>query len=264
MNFLARSFLPVYASETSEPQSVALGDNGDSMIIGGAIMYLNPGETWPTCATCNHPLVPLIQINVSSERTPETFRALIPSVVPVGGSLATMVQLFVCPQFDCYDTSITYSTDTRSWLLRVATVPIAFPSDEPQLVEARAKIEQGPGFLPAHLVETWVAGKEETLHEALDWGQDDSEEFYAAHEPEPGLKLLGRSTRGKYYCSTDHCPRGGPHHAHPSSRELIQLGDRFTCEWEELDAFLGTLGNSWIEQCVEHPEVLTLSMSGDW
>ncbi|KAJ7104386.1 hypothetical protein B0H15DRAFT_766310 [Mycena belliarum] len=260
MSFLAQSFTPVYASE----RAPELGHH--SMVIGGSVMYLNPDEAWPTCPTCTHPLVPLVQLNVSSENTPDSFRAHIPGVVASGQSLATMIQLFVCPAYDCYDTSITYSTDTRSWILRIATVPASPPAfSESHLEEARAKIEQGYGFMPVRMVETWVAGKEETLHQELMWDQDDSEEFYAAHEPEHGLKLLGHTVRGKYYCSNDECPRAGTH-AHPSRRELIQLGDRFSFgeEDEEALALMAMLGNTWIEQCIEHPEVLTLTMSGDW
>ncbi|KAJ6523509.1 hypothetical protein DFH09DRAFT_1372439 [Mycena vulgaris] len=261
MNFLAQSFVPVYASQSA----AELGNH--SMIIGGPIMYLNAGETWPMCATCAHPLVPFIQINASSDSTPQELRTHIPGVVSAREGLATMVQLFVCPEYDCYNTSTTYSTDTRSWIVRVATVPIdGPPSGEPQLAEARAKIEQGPGFLPARVVETWVAGKQETLDQELVWGQEDSEEFYAAHEPEPGLKLLGHSVRGKYYCSDeDGCPQAGAHE-HPDRRELIQLGDQRNCEWDEDEALamMSTIGNTWIEQCVDHPEVLTLTMSGNW
>lgn len=40
---------------------------------------------------------------------------------------------------------------------------------------------------------------------------------------------------GKYYCSDDDCPQDGLH-AHPSRRELIQLGDHFNCEWDEDEA----------------------------
>ncbi|KAJ7218265.1 hypothetical protein B0H12DRAFT_329607 [Mycena haematopus] len=259
MHFLKQSFIPVHAS----PPVKTLGDC--SMITGGAIMYLKPNEAWPTCATCTHPLVPLVQLNASSNATPAAFRALIPTPTPMEENHATMVQLFVCPEDECYDTSIGYSTDTRSWLVRIATVPVRPPADDAlHLVEARATIERGPGFLPARVVETWAVGKVETLDQELCWDQDDSEEFYAAHEPEPGLKLLGNTVRGKFFCSDDDCPRPG-RHEHPSRRELIQLGDRL-CEWEEEDALgiMTTLGNTWIEQCVDHPDVLTLTMSGNW
>ncbi|KAJ6549477.1 hypothetical protein B0H10DRAFT_2242903 [Mycena sp. CBHHK59/15] len=226
------------------------------MLVGGSIMYLKPDEAWPVCATCVHPLVPLIQLNVSSAATPVELRELIPSVVPDGGSLATILQLFVCPEPECYDTSTLYSTDTRSWIVRVATV--------------LSSLHQ---FLPARFVETWAAGKQETLHSELLWDQDDSEEFYAVHEPEPGLKLLGHAVRGKFLCAEEECPKPG-NHDHLSWRELIQLGDRFhiqldseedeaQCNMTALD-IMSTIGNAWIEQCVEHPEVLLLSMSGNW
>jgi hypothetical protein len=171
------------------------------MIIGGAILYLKPDEAWPLCMTCSHPLVPLVQLNASSEATPAAFRVLIPSPIPVDRNQATMIQLFVCPQEDCYDTSTGYSTNTRSWLVRVATVPILPPVNGTAQSAARAKIAQSNGFLPVHVVEAWAAGKEETLDQELCWDQDDSEEFYAVHEPEPGLKLLGHTVRGKCSCS---------------------------------------------------------------
>ncbi|KAJ7183269.1 hypothetical protein C8R46DRAFT_1066432 [Mycena filopes] len=263
MAFLQQSFLPVYSElDTQDP----------SMIIGGTVLYLKPGENWPTCATCSHPLIPFIQLNVSSEKTPAAFKALIPSVASPGQTQATMLQLFVCPEFDCYDHSTIYSTDTRSWLVRIATVPLAIPpGDLPGGPEAREKIikgveRDGTGFLPRRVVETWIPGKEETLHHELSWGQDETEEFYAAHEPEEGLKLLGHTVRGKYYCADDECPQGVqlPGQYHPR-RELLQLGDRH-CECEEDDPLgvMSTLGNTWIEQCIEHPEVVSLTMSGNW
>ncbi|KAJ7216347.1 hypothetical protein GGX14DRAFT_441258 [Mycena pura] len=216
MNFLRRSFLPVYAS----PDVTDLDTH--SMIIGGSATYLNPYEVWPTCATCAHHLVPLVQLNVSSKSTPDAFRALIPSPVPDGGTHATLVQLFVCPQHDCYDTSATHSTDTRSWVVRIASVPAPLvPPSGAQIDAAIARIKDGTGtgFLRARIVATWTAGKEETLHCELQWGQDDSDAFYAEHAPEPGLKLLGNSVRGEYFCSDDECPKEG-RHEHPKDDPL--------------------------------------------
>lgn len=96
-----------------------------------------------------------------------------------------------------------YSTNTRSLLLRVADVPKDATcthedlSLRAQRVEAQATVEKlDDVFLPVRLVQNWVAGKEETLHEELMWDQDDSEEFYATHEPGHGLKLLGHTIRG--------------------------------------------------------------------
>ena len=185
MTYLQQSFNPVYASET--PSSADIGEN--SMLIGGSSVYLSPNEPWPTCATCSQLLIPLIQLNVSSQSTPETFRSLLPSVLPHGQALATMLQLFVCRTGDseCYTHSLLYSTTTRSWIFRVADVALT-PSDAPQVLP----------FLPLRLVETWAPGKEETIHEELMWDQDDSEEFYEEHEPAPGLKMLGHSVRGTW------------------------------------------------------------------
>jgi hypothetical protein len=184
---LRQSFIPVYASEEGEEL------NNNSMVIGGSTMYLSPDEAWPTCDTCSSPLVPLVQMNVSSENTPDAFRARFPSA---GGNLATMVQLFVCRDYDCFDSAMMQGE--CSWILRLATVPLVPPpSDAPHLVEGRTKIENGGGFLPPQLVETWTAGKDETMHwEVAD--SDCSDECYDLHEPEGGLKLLGHSERGTY------------------------------------------------------------------
>ncbi|KAJ7361219.1 hypothetical protein DFH08DRAFT_639849, partial [Mycena albidolilacea] len=169
-----------------------------SMLIGGSAMYLNPHEIWPTCDTCSSPLLmPPLQMNISSENTPDAFRVLIPSVAPAGGNLATMVQLFVCRANDCYDEASVIMPDQRSSIVRIATVPLVpQPENAPHLVKARTKIEGGHGFLPAQLVETWTAGKDETCHWERMLGTD-SEEFYALHQPELGLKLLGHSDRGR-------------------------------------------------------------------
>ncbi|KAK7063803.1 hypothetical protein R3P38DRAFT_2820440 [Favolaschia claudopus] len=276
MTSLRESFLPVYSpnNETTE-----LGDN--SMLIGGSLLYLQPDEDWPLCNTCAHPLVPLIQLNASSEHTPLALRTRIPSAVPANDSrgLATMVQLFVCPETDCYDTSTNYSTETRSWVVRIATVPLVQSHSTSQ--KAKKKIEdgasagEGTGFLPPRIVETWRPGKKETFHWEVQMGQDDSDEFYDIHEPVRGLKLLGHSVRGKFYCSEEVCPQSIPNQ-YCDRRELIQIGDRdrFTGEDEEENGeeeeseyalgIMATLGNTWIEQCIDHPEVLTLTMSGNW
>lgn len=191
---LRPSFIPVFASE----EGGELGNN--SMLIGGSTMYLSPDEAWPTCETCSEPLVSLVQMNVSSKGTPDAFRALIPSVAPAESSLATMVQLFVCRDRDCYEQA-TMDMYARSWTVRLATVPLVPPpSHAPHLVEARTQIEDGEGFLPAQLVETWTAGKDETWHWERMMG-DASDEFYALHEPEKGMKLLGHSVRGRNIAS---------------------------------------------------------------
>lgn len=196
MNFLQDSFVPIYAERgLANP-----GIGEDSMLIGGSVVYLTPTEVWPSCNTCAHPLVPLIQLNVSSPATPREFRGLIRSVALTGGPLMTMVQLFVCPVLDCYDTSTTYSTDTRSWLVRSADVCISNVGEDSVMVqrsEERAKIEDESLFLRARLVRTWEMGKKETLDEEILWQWGDySDEFYTAHEPGRGLKLLGHAVRG--------------------------------------------------------------------
>jgi hypothetical protein len=108
-----------------------------------------------------------------------------------------MVQLFVCRANDCYDEASVMMPDQRSWIVRIATVPLVpQPENAPHLVKARTKIEDDHGFLPAQLAETWTAGKDETWHWERMLGTD-SKEFYALHEPELGLKLLGHSDRGR-------------------------------------------------------------------
>ncbi|KAJ7892740.1 hypothetical protein B0H14DRAFT_956089 [Mycena olivaceomarginata] len=237
---LRPSFIPVFASE----EGGELGNN--SMLIGGSTMYLSPDEAWPTCVTCSEPLVPLVQMNVSSEGTPDAFRALIPSVAPAGSSLATMVQLFVCRDHDCYEEA-TMDMDARSWNVRLATVPLVPPpSNAPHLLEARTEIENGEGFLPAQLVETWTAGKEETWHWERMMG-DASDEFYCAPRARRGDETAWPLGPRQIQLCT-------------GRRELIQLGDR-DC-WQENRPFgiMGLDGNIWIDTLVD-PEVLTLGMS---
>ncbi|KAJ7805174.1 hypothetical protein B0H14DRAFT_1598637 [Mycena olivaceomarginata] len=250
---LRPSFIPVYASEEGEEL------NNNSMLIGGCTMYLSPDEAWPICDSCSSPLVPLVQMNVSSENTPDAFRARFPSVPSAGRNLATMVQLFVCRDHDCFDGAM--MQEECSWILRLATVPLVPPpSNAPHLAEERTKIENGDGFLPPQLVETWTAGKDETMHWEVADGDYESDEFYDLHEPERGLKLLGHSERGKYHY-VENCAAGD---CVATQHELIQLGDQ-TC-WDEGEALgiMGVLGNIWIQQCETHPDQLTLGMSGTW
>ncbi|KAJ7361214.1 hypothetical protein DFH08DRAFT_843476 [Mycena albidolilacea] len=251
---LRQSFIPVYASEEGGEL------NNNSIVIGGSTMYLSPDEAWPTCDTCSSPLVPFVQMNVSSENTPDAFRARFLSVPSAGGNLATMVQLFVCRDYDCFEGAV--MQEECSWILRLATVPLVPPpSNAPHLAEGRTKIENGGGFLPPQLVETWTAGKDETLHWELDVGvRDYSDEFYNLHEPERGLKLLGHSERGKYHYEGD-CAAGD---CAAKQRELIQLGDQNCWDADEALGIMGLLGNVWIQQCETHLDQLTLGMSGTW
>ncbi|KAJ7049244.1 hypothetical protein C8F01DRAFT_1378755 [Mycena amicta] len=262
---LRPSFLPVFANADSV--STLVSDTHNSLVIGGPTLYLSPSEAWPLCATCASPLVPLIQLNVSSPNTPAAFREFIPSVALSNLEMMTLVQLLVCPQPECYLDSIGYSTDTRSWLLRLVTVPkdSATPRSHSSDSEIIAKIENDTGFLPARVVETWTEGKMESVDYI--WGPEtpDQEE----HRLQPGLKLLGFPEHGKFYCSEDECP-GGDSNAHsgieyPYTTCLIQLGDRHS-EWAEDEALglMAALGNTWIEQCKLHTDELTLTMSGDW
>ncbi|KAJ7057279.1 hypothetical protein C8F01DRAFT_1060929 [Mycena amicta] len=259
---LRPSFLPVFANADADTIL-----SHTSLLIGGPTLYLSPSEAWPLCLTCASPLVPLIQLNMSSPNTPAALRELLPSVAPPHSETMTLVQLFVCPQSECYEDSIGYSTETRSWLLRLATVPkdSGTPRSSSADAEITAKIENDTGFLPARVVETWTEGKMENV-----------DYIWRPHTPEqeqyrlqPGLKLLGFPERGKFYCSEDECPMGDSN-AHsgveyPYTNCLIQLGDCHS-EWEEDEALglMAALGNTWIEQCKLHTDVLTLTMSGDW
>ncbi|KAJ7123306.1 hypothetical protein C8R43DRAFT_933110 [Mycena crocata] len=263
MNFLSKSFVPKMIRPEQEVElSPGLGNH--SMIIGGSVMYLKPDEPWPTCNTCQRSLVPLVQINVSSESTPEAFRSCFPSAVAPGGPLATMLQLFICPDSEegCFEESSRDVTDP-SWLVRIATVPLSADSDANNHVAegrpgAESDSEDGPGFLAAHIVEGWQAGIEETILSrkelAKNWGvsKDRAKELYAAHRPREGWKLLGHSVWWEDDRGEVDCFQGGDGHDHPSWRELIQIG-----EFE-----LVMLYNVWIAQCIHHPECVTLMSSG--
>ncbi|KAF7312757.1 hypothetical protein MIND_00290800 [Mycena indigotica] len=241
-------FLPVYSETTPLPIT------DSSLITGGPNIFLSSDEPWPRCPTCAFPLVPLIQLNASSEQTPAAFKALIPSVMPADSDAMTMLQLFVCPQEDCYDEAIGFSTENKSWLLRLATVPKR-STHRPQDREIVARIENDTGFLPMRVVERWTEGKQESFDYI--WGPETDEE--EQFRLEPGLKLMGYPERGKFYCSDEGCPKGDSN-AHagepwPYLKCLIQLGDCHY-EWEDDDALgiMSVRGNTWIEQCALHPE----------
>ncbi|KAF7308090.1 hypothetical protein MKEN_01171400 [Mycena kentingensis (nom. inval.)] len=130
--FLAPSFFPVYLEDSDDPVP-SLADH--SILIGGAVLYRHANEPWPLCATCSSPLVPLVQLNISSPNTPLELRDTIPmppppSVASEAGirspgvdAAIPIIQLCVCPQEECFQTSIEQEGD--SWLVRLASVPPA-------------------------------------------------------------------------------------------------------------------------------------------
>ena len=67
-------------------------------MIGGKSVYLEDKEFAQHAPICSNPLVPLVQLNASSDATPEAFRGLVPP--PANGlsdedTVVTLLQLFI-------------------------------------------------------------------------------------------------------------------------------------------------------------------------
>ncbi|KAI9058061.1 hypothetical protein FKP32DRAFT_1298385 [Trametes sanguinea] len=92
---------PVGAVEIGEPPEATLTSQllagNFSALLGGAYPILKAGEEWPRCQTCaaRTPLVPYLQINLSSPHTPgpEFSAAAFSPVRPDG---VTLFQVFLC------------------------------------------------------------------------------------------------------------------------------------------------------------------------
>ncbi|KAI0357207.1 hypothetical protein OH77DRAFT_1399680, partial [Trametes cingulata] len=265
---LITPYLPRYSDET-EDSLRALVSGDVSAVFGGSTPYLRADEEWPRCKQCQHTLIPYIQISLSSGKTPQAFRERIPPLQTDG---ATLFQLFICAAESdlgdsCFEHWVVQYSDEHvndSWLIRRIHVDggdagLASPEAEH---EASNAARRGPAP-PERVILEWTAGTPETAHLEEDSGDFD-DEYYAAHEPAQGLKLLGYPERGKFYCtSTDsgECTAGdaGPH---CDWRCLIQLGTQD--EDNSVCRRFYTIGNMYVDQCSLHPEVFQAVSSGTW
>ncbi|KDQ55138.1 hypothetical protein JAAARDRAFT_341960 [Jaapia argillacea MUCL 33604] len=135
-------YIPVYYTPSELSQLSHLQDA--SATVGGGEAYLSPPENWPECPSCSNPLIPIIQINLSSPGTPKQFLDYL-GLDPlhyekIGDSF---FQLFVCPEeeqwgMNCFlNNLMDYSC---SWVLRVVH-DVARPiSGVPSLTSLAARV----------------------------------------------------------------------------------------------------------------------------
>ncbi|KAI0631819.1 hypothetical protein C8Q77DRAFT_1129218 [Trametes polyzona] len=262
---LLTPYFPKYAEEDKEESLHALLSGEVSAIFGGSQPYLQANEEWPRCKTCQHHLIPYLQVNISSTKTPEEFRQRLPPLSPEG---ATLFQIFICAEETdagfCFEAWTMHVMEGESWLVRrVHLDPNAEGVDEESEAHdaARAALDEEGQLIPERVIVEWTPGRQETEHEAANEDLNFDDAYYEAHEPADGLKLLGYPIRGKYYYGTSdpygNCVAGdeGPHF---DWRCLVQLGTR------DDDNPIYTTGNIFVNQCVQHPDVLEAACSGDW
>ena len=90
---LSTPYFPVFAHPSSTPKSIL--DPDVSAILGGSTPALHPTTSWPRCGECGEPLIPYIQINLASPRTPAEFRARFSGVAVEEGE-TPILQVWVC------------------------------------------------------------------------------------------------------------------------------------------------------------------------
>ncbi|KAL1942172.1 hypothetical protein VTO73DRAFT_6236 [Trametes versicolor] len=262
---LLTPYFPKY-SEGVDDSLYALLSGEVSAVLGGSTPYLQADEEWPCCKTCEHALIPYLQISLSSEKTPQEFRQHVPPLVPEG---ATLLQVFLCVEETaagfCFEAWLTMQVEGESWLVRQVHVhadATGVGTASAAHDEAHGRLEEKGQLIPERVISEWTAGNPETVHWEACTGADFDEAFYEAHAPVDGLKLLGYEVLGKYYYDMgddgrDQCTvgDGGPH---SNWRCLIQLGTR------DEDNPIYAIGNLFINQCERHPEIFKAVYSGTW
>ncbi|KAI0694402.1 hypothetical protein C8T65DRAFT_744405 [Cerioporus squamosus] len=262
---LVTPYFPVY-STSAEPATPHILDPSISAILGGANPVLLPGEAWPRCGVCDSHLIPYIQVNVSSPQTPSEFRQKV-AVRPETGH-SVLLQVFVCAEDEnavCFQEAIV-GADDSACLVRVVQVASSSANDD-ALSAARAEMGEDKFFVRERVITGWSAGRPEMV-DATDDSVD--EELRVNHAPAPGLKLLGSPVRDgdNYSTAREGCtgPSAGgedgddvAEEEHYEWRCLLQLGTS-----TEEGAPLCVVGNTWINQCVRHPDVLAMVIGGDW
>ncbi|RPD67388.1 hypothetical protein L226DRAFT_529739 [Lentinus tigrinus ALCF2SS1-7] len=253
---LVMPYFPVFPKN---PASTDVLDPSVSAILGGSNPILLPGEEWPRCGNCeDNILIPYIQINVSSPQTPEEFRQKVGVEAKPGHTV--LLQVFICAEdgtAECFEQRLVGAYDD-AFLLRVIQIPP--DSANTAAVEAtRAELDEDRFFIAPRVISGWTPGNPELLHEAVNNEIEPDDPQYLEHAPAPGLKLLGQPVQGKYYTSIlDQCPKPVLREQDHNTRCLLQLGT------DSEDGPVFTTGNTWIEQCTVHPEVLSMTIGGDW
>ncbi|KAI0751184.1 hypothetical protein C8Q80DRAFT_557253 [Daedaleopsis nitida] len=279
-NALITPYFPIYS--TTAPADIL--NSSISAVLGGSNPALQPDEEWPRCSICEEHLIPYLQVNVSSPQTPSEFRQRV-SVRPKPGH-SVILQVFICADDEsatCFQESIVSGGgegDRPAFLVRV--VQIAPDAVNSAAVQAtRGEMDEEKFFVEQRVITAWAAGNPEMAHEEGNYGYD--EELYERHAPADGLKLLGYPVQGKFFSSYhESCPRvrGGDDNAAQNDdggdveaaallheaeaygpwRCLLQLGT----STEDENAPLCVVGNTWINQCEHHPDVLSMTIGGNW
>ncbi|OSD03242.1 hypothetical protein PYCCODRAFT_1434657 [Trametes coccinea BRFM310] len=285
---LITPYLPVYSEpihdtqNNDKPNLLAGLLAGDfSALYGGSHPALKADEKWPRCETCANrtPLVPYLQINLSTECTPAEFRNLVPPLRPDG---VTLFQVFVCTAYgenpgNCFEDWISGAAEGKAWLVRV----VHFDGDADGLLASEAaEFQEAQRSLVTELVPTqrivatWTPENPEVPHRETLFQlgcTDYDEEFYDAHEPVSGLKLLGHAILGMVEnlpgdgdqeegcssCNADHSPDSAW-----SFRCLVQLGTDVVDDCDESEFM--TSGNTYVLQCTRHPYVFQGGRSFSW
>ncbi|OJT13256.1 hypothetical protein TRAPUB_10191 [Trametes pubescens] len=190
---------PSTDSESSNLASLLAGEF--SALLGGAHAILQQDEDWPRCEMCGRSLVPYLQINVSTAHTPAEFRAHLD--LPSESShtdAATLFQVFVCTgpgrNGSCLEdwTSGAHPGEAmRARLVRCGD------NTSPRAIAHPEALAGARGVLPQRVISEWTPWNPEAPHfQMLDImdGVVYDEDFYDAHEPAGGLKLLGNAVLG--------------------------------------------------------------------
>ncbi|TFK94848.1 hypothetical protein K466DRAFT_118250 [Polyporus arcularius HHB13444] len=263
---LLTPYFPVFSTA---PASTNVFDPSVSAILGGSNPILLPDEGWPRCGNCeDNILIPYIQINVSSPHTPAEFRQKVGVEAEPGHTV--LLQVFICAEdecADCFGERLVGAYDD-AFLVRVIEVT-PDSANTTAVEETRAGLAADRFFIPQGVISGWKPGNPEMLHEAVNTEIEYDDPQYLEHAPAPGLKLLGFPVQGKYYTSIiDRCPKPvlPEQAAEHDVRCLLQLGTDGNIGDEPAPSpyEVYTVGHTWIEQCTVHPDVLSMTIGGDW
>ncbi|EIW53018.1 uncharacterized protein TRAVEDRAFT_67328 [Trametes versicolor FP-101664 SS1] len=266
---LTTPYFPEFSDlpSTDEPSNLAsLLAGVFSALLGGAHAMLQEDEEWPHCKMCGRPLVPYLQINATTAHTPAEFRAHL-DCPPSRTDAATLFQVFICTGpgrngscLEDWTSGAHPGVAMRARLVHCGSQTAVRPIETPEaLAGAR-------GVLPQRVISEWTPGNPEVPHfemlDMMDGGEYD-EDFYDAHEPAGGLKLLGNAVLGKVqnFPDTNGRPPHGEAEGYLCYRSLVQLG---TDDGDMSDYTFVTVGNVFVLQCKTHPDNFQPGRSFSW